>query len=439
MTTPETSLVPEPAQQGGAASLKESPQRWWLLALLFTGMLISYAQRGALSVAVAASTMSADLQLSEASIGILLSAFFWVYSFMQMPAGWLVDRFGVKRAYSLGFIFWSLASALTSVAHGLATLIGLRVALGAGQAILFPGTSRAVANWFQQRERGTVTAIYLTGVRIGQALINFVGAYFLARYDWKLFFIVIGLTPLIWLLPWTKFLGKWETTTVSAEGVKPTTTSNASFFASLRLLKHRSVLGIFLGFFAYDYAWFVYITWLPRYLRRERGFTETEMGLYSALPFLAMSVIIIVSGILSDWLVGRGYEEKKIRKIFIVTGLAVGCLIVPAGLVEDKITGVWLLTISLCGLGIASPNTWTLTQAACDKKIVGTVTGIQNFGGNLGGILAPALTGFIAQATGSFALAFGLMGVVLIVGMLAYWFLISDKVDLQSLTQEQTA
>jgi nitrate/nitrite transporter NarK len=92
-------------------------------------------------------------------------------------------------------------------------------------------------------------------------------------------------------------------------------------------------------------------------------------------------------------------------------------------------TAVWLLTISLGGLGVCSANTWTLTQAVCDKKIIGTVSGIQNFGGNLGGILAPALTGFIAHATDSFALAFGVAGMILIVGMLAYWFLISEQVE----------
>jgi MFS transporter, ACS family, D-galactonate transporter len=443
MTTAKTDVASEPLQEElSAETLQLSPQRWWLLALLFTGMMVSYAQRGALSVAVAQSSpssMSEALQLSEASIGILLSAFFWVYSFMQMPAGWLVDRFGVKRAYSFGFIFWSLASALTGAANGLFTLIGLRVALGAGQAIIFPATARAVANWFQQRERGTVTAIYLTGVRVGQALINFVGAYFLARYDWKLFFIVIGLVPLIWLLPWSRFLGKWEAASVSTDGSKPATTDHVSFLESLRLLKNRSVFGIFLGFFAYDYAWFVYITWLPRYLRKERGFTETEMGVYSALPFLAMSVVIVLSGILSDYLIRRGYDEVRVRKIFVVTGLAIGCFIVPAGMVADKMTAVWLLTISLCGLGICSPNTWTLTQAVCEKKIVGTVAGIQNFGGNLGGILAPALTGFIAQATGSFALSFAVIGVMLLLGMLAYWVLISDKVNVQNLTHKLPA
>jgi ACS family glucarate transporter-like MFS transporter len=189
------------------------------------------------------------------------------------------------------------------------------------------------------------------------------------------------------------------------------------------------VLGIFIGFFAYDYAWYVFITWLPGYLLMERQFTPREMGIYSAAPFLAMSIIILSSGVLSDWLVRSGREEKKIRKAFIMTGLAVGCLIVPAGMVADKMIAVWLLTISLCGLGISSPNTWTLTQSICDKKIVGTVTGIQNLGGNLSGILAPAITGFIAQATNSFALALGVTGAVLLIGILAYGALISDRVE----------
>jgi len=437
MISPQASLAPEVAREDTAPSLKESRQRWWLLLLLFAAMLVGYAHRGAFSIA--APFMSRDLNLSKAEIGVLLSAFFWIYSFMQMPAGWLVDRFGVKRAYSLGFIFWSATSALTGLANGFAALVGLRVALGAGQAIAFPATSRAVADWFQQRERGLVTGIYLTGVRFGAALMNAIGAYFLARYSWKLFFIVTGLVPLIWLFPWTRFLSKWERVSVSATGPKSAATNQASFLESLLLLKQRSVLGIFLGFFAYDYVWFVFITWLPGYLVMERQFTPQEIAIYSSAPYLPMSVIIVLSGLLSDWLVRRGHAEQRVRKIFIIVGLAIGCLIVPAGIVADKITAVWLLTISLCGLGISAPNTWTLTQAVCEKKLVGTVSGIQNFGGNLGGILAPALTGFIAHATDSFALAFGLAGAILIVGMLAYWFLISDQVALKASAQSNLA
>jgi ACS family D-galactonate transporter-like MFS transporter len=426
MALPKTVYVPEGGQQP-APSLKDSRQRWWLLLLLFFGMLITYMHRGAFSVA--APFMSQDLHLSKASIGVVLSAFFWIYAFMQVPAGWVVDRFGVRRAYSLAFIFWSLAATMTGFAHGLASLIGLRVAMGTGQAITFPATARAVANSFPERERGTVTGIYLTGVRLGQALVSAFGAFFLARYSWKLFFLLTGLVPLVWLFPWTRLLSRWEMRSPALSG---STSGTTSFWRSLLLLKHKSVLGIFLGFFAYDYVWFVFITWLPSYLVLERQFTPQEMGVYSAAPYLPMSVIILLSGVLSDWLVRGGFAERRVRKIFIVVGLAIGCLIVPAGMVTNKITAVWLLTISLCGLGICSPNTWTLTQSVCNKKIVGTVSGIQNFGGNVGGILAPALTGFIAHATDSFALAFALCGVILVLGIFAYWFLVSDTGEVMS-------
>ena len=424
---PDEAAAPDSAHVDDAPSLKESSQRWWLLVLLFTAMLIAYAHRGAFSIAEP--FISEDLHLSPATMGILLSAFSWIYSFMQVPAGWFVDRFGVRRSYSLGFIFWSLTSALTGLATSVVALAGLRVALGAGQAISFPASSRAVANWFQQRERGMVTGVYLTGVRFGAALINAFGAYFLARYSWKLFFMVTGLVPLMWLLPWRLFLGKWER---APAGAQREAGGNTSFLKSLLLLRNRSVFGIFLGFFAYDYVWFVFIYWLPGYLRMERHFTPIELAFYSSIPYLPMAAIIVLSGMFSDWLVRRGKDERRVRKTLILTGLAIGCLIVPAGIVEDKITAVWLLTISLGGLGIAAPNTWTLTQAVCEKKIVGTVSGIQNFGGNIGGIMAPALTGFIAHFTHSFALAFVLAGAVLVIGMLAYEFLISE-VDVNEL------
>jgi MFS transporter, ACS family, D-galactonate transporter len=425
MATPRTGVTPEAARQDTAPALKDSPQRWWLLALLFAGMLFSYMHRTTLSVSQGA--ISQDLNLTKADFGLLSSAFFLIYAFTQVPGGWLVDRFGVRRVYALSFTFWSLMSALTGLATNFAALFGLRVALGAGQSALFPASSRATANWFHERERGFATGVYLTGVRFGIALTAAVGGYFLTYYSWKLFFILTGLVPLIWLFPWTKFLGKWETP--SPAGAQAATPS--SFWQSFALLKHRSVLGIFLGFFAYDYAWYVFVTWLPGYLE-SRGFTRIDMGMYVAAQFLVMSGIILCSGLLSDWLVRRGVSEIKVRKSFIVVGMMVACLIVPAGLVADKMTAVWLLTISLCGLGVCSPNTWTLTQAVSEKKIVGRVTGIQNFGGNIPGILAPWLTGKIADTTGSFALALGVVGAVLVGGMLSYWLLVNEPVSASS-------
>ena len=408
------------------ASLKDSPRRWWLAGLLTLGMVFCYAQRGALSVA--APFMMKERGLSPAAMGLLLSAFFWSYAFMQVPAGWLVDRIGVRRAYAAGFLFWSLAAAATGLARRLAPLVALRVALGVGQAVAFPASASTVAHSFRDEERGVVTALYLSGVRLGQALVGAVGAVLIAAYGDTLFFLASGLVPMLWVVPWILFWSKREGRNPSPEP-SPTKKGGTSFGDSLALLRHRSVLGIFLGFFAYDYAWYVYVSWLPGYLVLERRFTPAEMGFYSSVPYVAMSVVILLSGLLSDGLIHRGYAETAVRKALISAGLLVACLIVPAGLVEDRRLAVWLLTGSLCGLGIAAPNTWTLTQAVCAKSIVGTVSGIQNFGGNVGGIIAPALTGYIAHRTHSFALALGITGVVLLAGVLSYVLLISRRVD----------
>ncbi len=406
-------------------ALRDSPQRWWMMILLLLGMLACYGQRGSLAIAVP--FLSKELNLNKADIGTILSAFSLLYVFLQVPAGWFVDRFGVKRAYAAGYIFWSLSVALMGFSPSFGSLIGLRVATGVGQAVAFPATSRAVADWFQDRERGTITGLYLAGTRIGTALIGLFGGWFLGRYDVRLFFLVVGLLPLVWLLPWGTFLRRWETPpSIQQQPI--------SFWKSLTWLRHRSVLGIFLGFFAYDYAWFVYITWLPGYLALERKFSPMEMGVYTAVPYVAMSVIILISGMFSDWLVRQGWNEIKVRKSFIMLGLLIGCLIVPAGLVEDKMTAVWLLTIAICGIGIASPNTWTLTQAVCEKRVVGTMSGMQNFGGNLGGLIAPALTGWIAQHY-SFAAALTVVGGVLVVGILMYGWLVDEKFTVPQTTE----
>ena len=239
-------------------------------------------------------------------------------------------------------------------------------------------------------------------------------------------FVIGGLVPLLWIVPWMSALRRWEApgTSVASSG-----SNRFTFASSFGLLRHRTVLGTFLGFFVFDYVWFVFVYWLPGYLRLERHFTPAQMAFHSSVPFLVMSIVIVLSGIAADRLIAAGCSELRVRKAFIAVGFAIAMAIVPAGLVEDNNTSVWLLMTSLCGLGVASPNTWSITQACCSKRLVGTVSGIQNFGGNVGGIIAPWLTGAIAHRSGSFAPAFVVCGFLLVGGALAYWLLMNDKVD----------
>jgi MFS family permease len=278
-------------------------------------------------------------------------------------------------------------------------------------------------------ERGLVKSTYLVGVRLGQALVNAAGVGLIALYGWRVFFGVAGVVPLLWILPWLLFLRRWEARHPLPAGQGAPGAQRFTFRSSFGLLRHPTVLGTFLGFFAYDYVWFVFAYWLPGYLRLERHFSSAEMAYYASVPFLLMSAVIPIAGLASDRLIARGFDELRVRKTFITVGYAVALAIVPGALVQDNTTAVRLLMLSLCGLGLAAPNTWSLTQACCAKRLVGTVSGLQNFGGNVAGIIAPWLTGAIAARTGSFASALVLCGFILIGGAAAYWGLMKEKVD----------
>jgi MFS transporter, ACS family, D-galactonate transporter len=417
-------LVQSSTREPVARSIPGTKGRWHLGALLLVGMTFCYAQRGTLSVA--APFMIHELGINTETMGLMLSAFSWCYCFMQVPSGWIVDRFGVRRAYAGGFAFWSLACALTGAFRSVAAVMFFRVTMGIGQSIAFPASARTVANWFPDTERGLVNSSYLIGVRLGQALINAAGVGLIAAYGWRGLFVISGLVPLLWILPWMRTLRRWETPAANAD--RPAAAPRFTVASSFGLLRHPTVLGTALGFFAFDYVWFVFVYWLPGYLRLERHFTPSQMAFHASVPFLVMSFVIVLSGIATDRLIAAGYDEVRVRKTFIAIGFAIALAIVPAGLVADNNTSVWLLLTSLCGLGVASPNTWSLTQACCTKRLVGTVCGIQNFGGNIGGIVAPWLTGAIAYRTGSFAAAFAVCGFVLVGGALAYWLLMNEKV-----------
>ena len=421
VTMPTSGSSADPQNAVAAAN---ASGRWGLVLLLTSGMTFCYAQRGTLSVA--APFMIRELGINTETMGMMLSAFSWCYCFMQVPAGWIVDRFGVRRAYAFGFGLWSISCALAGAFRNLALIMFFRVTMGVGQSVAFPASARAVANWFSDRERGVVNSSYLIGVRLGQALVNAVGVGLIALYGWRVFFVMAGLAPLVWIVPWMRTLRRWE---VPSTTVRSSDSNRFTFAASFGLLRHRTVLGTFLGFFAFDYVWFVFVYWLPGYLRLERHFTPAQMAFHSSVPFLVMSVVIVLSGLVTDRLIAAGFKELRVRKTFIAIGFAIALAIVPAGLVDDNALSAWLLMLSLCGLGLASPNTWSITQACCTKRLVGTVSGIQNFGGNVGGIIAPWLTGAIAHRTGSFAPAFALCGVFLIGGTLAYWLLMNETVD----------
>jgi ACS family glucarate transporter-like MFS transporter len=312
-----------------------------------------------------------------------------------------------------------------AVASGFWSLLVVRVALGIGQAAIFPASIHVIASWFTDKQRATAVALFSTGSRFGLIVLPVTGAWLISNWGWRVFFLVVGLVPMIWLLAWHKFFLRFpEQISLNNSPAVVRTTSKQDQSPSMRgLLRNRNVWGICLGYFAYDYVWYLYIAWLPGYLMLERGYALAQTGVYAAFPMAAMSIVIPSAGLASDWLVRRGYSEIAVRKTFLCLGLLLACAMVPAGLVADPFVSVLWLTFALAGLGLAAPNTWALTMKLSPRDSVGLLSGVQNFAGNIGGVLAPLITGYIAHITGSFALALGFASIVSFCGVLAYLFL----------------
>ena len=179
-------------------------RRWWIVALLSLGVIIAYVDRSNISVALAVPEFKSFFNLTDRDRGTLNSAFFWSYAFLQIPAGWLVDRYGVKTPYTIGFIFWSLISAATAMANSFSQLFALRFLLGVGESVVTPASLRWIRFHFAEKERGFAVGLYMTGTKIGPAIGAPIAAWLIAAYDWRIMFLVLGLGCLLWLVPWPR-------------------------------------------------------------------------------------------------------------------------------------------------------------------------------------------------------------------------------------------
>ncbi len=388
--------------------------RWLLLFLLVVSILVNYIDRGALSVAVA--DMESEFSLTPYHKGMLLSAFFWTYALMQIPAGWLVDRWDVKWVYAAGYLVWTIATALTGFVTGFMLLIAARLLLGIGESAAYPAISRLVVENFPEHQRGTVNSLIDAGTKIGPALSILVGGLLVDQYGWRPLFIVLGVGGLVWLVPWIIWI----------PSCSPKSNSNIDEMEHLesptfmRVLACPSVWGTSLGMFSLGYVWYFLLTWLPSYLMDVHHFNLKQTALMAALPFLAMAVATVLAGWTSDRLIASGHSPTFVRKGVALTGfvLAAG-LMVSASLVASPMLCVALLVATCCALGLFTANVWAMTQTLAGPA-AGSWTGIQNCVGNMGGVVSPLVTGWIVGQTGSYQTAFYSAAVVMLLGAASY-------------------
>jgi MFS transporter, ACS family, D-galactonate transporter len=394
-------------------------KKWSVVALLSLGMVIAYVDRSNLSVVLATRQFRDAFHLGDSSRGLLNSAFFWSYALLQIPAGWVVDRFGVKRPYTVAFLAWTLISAATGMVNSVSQLLVLRLLLGAGESICAPASLRWIRWNCREEQRGVAVGIYMAGTKVGAAIGVPIAAFLTTAFSWRTMFVICGLAGFGWLGGWQLLVN--NDSPLEAETSSDTAGSTPGF---KDLLTNRVTWGILLGTFSYGYFLYFCVTWLPAYFVEYRHLSLSSMGMYTLFSFGGMAAIAILSGWLADQMIRRGADPARTRKGFTILGFALASTEVFGALSSSESLALFFAVFSLAGLGLATANYWALTQTMIPGRAMGRIAGIQNCASNLGGVLAPILTGWLKQASGGYQLPMQAIWVVLLIGIASYVFLV---------------
>ncbi|KQV61567.1 MULTISPECIES: MFS transporter [unclassified Duganella] len=416
-----------------AITTKVAKRRWGIGALLGIGVLINYIDRIGLSVA--APQIQEAFNLTPVDMGLLFSAFAWSYSLLQIPVGMVLDRFGPTRVGRWGAFLWGLASVITAFSSGFAGIFAARVLLGIAEAPAFPVSSKATGYWFPRNERGTATAIFDAAAKFSNVIGVPLVAVTVVAFGWRWGF---GLTAVLSFSYFFAFLlcyrdpsadtklSKAELEYIQRGGAAPEGPAEGGAVNMLGyLLTRRKVWGLTIGFAAYGYTFYLFLTWLPGYLVQTMHMSIIKSAGLAAIPWAVATVTdLFVGGWLIDHLIAKGKNESTVRKSVLVIGMLFGLAVFGATQTTDPAWAIFWISIALGGLASAAPVGWSLPSLIAPKGGAGTVGGIMNFANNLMGAAAPIVTGMIVGATNSFANAFMVAGVILLVGIVSFVFVL---------------
>lgn len=396
--------------------------RWGIVLLLLLAAVVNYLDRANLSIAN--TTIAAEFGFSQTEMGLLLSAFLWPYALANLPAGWLVDKFGPKRMFSWALGLWSTFTVLASFVNSYSFFYGLRMMLGIAESPFFTSGIKITHRWFGDNERGLPTAIINTGSQIANAIAPPILTVLLLTLGWRGMFVAIGLMGIPLLLAWWKFYrdpNAREDALLHAGHRSVATADEKAESSWGALFRHSTTWFMVIGNFSIMFTIWVYLTWLPGYLEKSLGFSLKATGWIASIPFFAGILGVLVGGMLSDRLVRRGVRAITARKVPIVTGAALAaCFVAPIPFVDSTPLAIGLLAMGYFCSQMPQGALWTLASDIAPKSQVASLGAIQNFGGFLGAAMAPIVTGIILDTTGKFTNVFLLGAGLLMLGALSY-------------------
>jgi len=391
-----------------------SPIVFLLAAVLF----INYVDRGTL--AMAAPLIRGDLHIDDAQMGALLSAFFWTYATMQIPVGWLAERYGAHRVLAAGLMLWAVATMLMGTVHSFAALVVLRLLLGLGESAGFPCVSKLLALVVPPKGLGTANGIVGFAYLFGPAVGAYVGVRLMAQYGWRSAFLVFGGLSLLWLLPWARAARRVQATRVVSDAAA------ADSPTFLMILKSPAMWGTGLGLLSANYTFYFMLSWLPSYLVRERGFTTLEMGGMVGSAYLVNALSALLGGWAADKYIARGGTANVAYKVTMAVAHVgyVVCMLCMA--VGSKPMAIAAMFVYQALTGASSPGLYAVSQILAGPRASGRWVGIQNSIGSLAGVIAPWLTGVIIQSSGRFTNAFVVAAAVSVLGLVGWIWMVPN-------------
>lgn len=378
-------------------------------------LFLNYVDRGALPTA--AHLIQADLNLTDSQLGWLLSAFFWTYATIQAPVGWLAEKYGAHRVLAAGLAIWAVCTLLAGFVASFTTFLVLRLLLGVGESVGFPCASKILASAVPGESLGRANGIVAFAYLMGPAVGTYAGGLLIERIGWRGTFIVFGAVSLLWLLPWSR------------AGVRQTVRRElpASVASSSAILRQPALWGTAVGHFSSNYTFYFILSWLPTYLIKERGFSVGDMARLASSAYLLTALFALAGGWVIDRYIARGGSANLCYK-WVLGGAHVGfiaCMLCMALGPRPVALACIFVYEALCGF--QSPAVYAVSQILAGPAATGRWVAIQNTVGNLAGIVAPALTGYVVQWTGHFTLAFICAAAVGVLGF-AGWVLMVPRV-----------
>jgi MFS transporter, ACS family, D-galactonate transporter len=410
------------------------PRRRWRIAFLLAfGVLVNFFDR--INLSVSRDALHDSFGLSLVAFGYLSSAFSWTYALLQMPAGVWLDRWGVRRVGRVSALLWSVSSFAAAVAPGLSWFFGARFLLGVSESPTFPANAKALGYWFTRDERGMATAITDAAAKFSTAIgVPFIGLLLL-YFGWRWSFAATGFISLLYFVLFYLVyrnpsedgkLSEQELQFLLAGGTQPEDQVRARSGSSLGyLLTQPKVYGLALGWGAYNYTFFLLLTWLPSYLSVSLHVDLFHSIFYTSVPWLfATATDLLVGGWLVDALIQRGYDAHRVRQSVLVTGMSFGLAVFGAARAHGPAAALVWISLALGGLAASAPVAWTIPSLIAPRESVGTLAGTVNLCGQIAAICAPIVTGYIVSASHSFSAAFVTATLILLMGIAGYIFLL---------------